>query len=213
MLPRVVEEGLADAADAFCERIAFTPEQSGKVLDAARRLGLPVKLHADQLSDSGGAALAARVGALSADHLEHASDDGIAKMANAGTTAVLLPGAGYFTHSATCPPIDRFRAHGVPMAISTDCNPGSSPATSVLLMLNMACTLFRLTPAEALAGVTRNAARALGMEADVGTLEVGRRADLAFWQISDPAELAYWMGANPCVGVVCGGRPLRGAAR
>ena len=210
MLPRVVEEGLADTVDAFCERIAFTPEQTSTVLEAARRRGLPVKLHADQLSDGGGAALGARLGALSADHLEHASDEGIASMAEAGTTAVLLPGAGYFTHSAKRPPVEQFRSHGVPMAISTDCNPGSSPVTSVLLMLNMACTLFRLTPAEALAGVTRHAASALGL-GDRGTLEVGRRADMAFWNITEPAELSYWMGTNPCVGVVCAGRPIRGS--
>lgn len=205
MLPRIVEAGLADAVDAFCERIAFTPQQTVRVFEAARTAGLPVKLHADQLSDSDGAALAARFSALSADHLEHTNAAGIEAMAKAGTIAVLLPGAWYFTHATVVPPVDQCRASGVPMALATDCNPGSSPATSLLLMLNLACTLFRLTPEEALSGITRHAARALGF-GDRGTLAVGQRADLAFWAISEPADLSYWMGANPCIGVVCGGR-------
>ena len=205
MLPKVVDAGLADAVDVFCERIAFTPAQTSRIFEVAQAHGLPVKLHADQLSDSGGAALAARFRALSADHLEYAADDGIAMMAEAGTTAVLLPGAWYFTNEAKRPPVEAFRAHHVPMAVATDCNPGSSPTISLLLMLNMACTLFGLTTDEALAGVTRHAARALGLQEVVGTLEVGRRADLAIWDITEPAELCYWLGANPCVDVVCAG--------
>ena len=205
MLPQVVKAGLADAVDVFCERIAFTPAQTAKIFEAARAANLQVKLHADQLSDSGGAALAARFGALSADHLEHANQAGIQAMARAGTTAVLLPGAAYFTHSTTPPPIAQCRTLEVPIALATDCNPGSSPATSLLCILNLACTLFRLTPEEALSGVTRHAAGALGLS-DRGTLEVGQRADFAFWAINEPSELSYWMGANPCLGVVCGGR-------
>jgi len=197
MLPLAARSGLADAVDAFCERIAFTPDQTARVFEAARRLGLPVKLHADQLSDLGGAALAARFAALSADHLEYSSEDGIAAMAQAGTVAVLLPGAFYFLRETRLPPIEAMRRNGVPIAIATDCNPGSSPATSLLLMLNMACTLFRMTPLEALAGVTREAARALGIGATHGTLEIGKAADLAIWDIERPAELAYRMGFNP----------------
>lgn len=205
MLPQIVKAGLADAVDVFCERIAFTPAQTARIFEAARAANLQVKLHADQLSDSGGAALAARFGALSADHLEHANHAGIKAMAQAGTTAVLLPGAAYFTHATTPPPIAQCRSLGVPMALATDCNPGSSPATSLLFILNLACTLFRLTPEEALSGVTRHAAGALGLS-DRGTLEVGQHADFAFWAINEPSELSYWMGANPCLGVVCGGR-------
>ena len=208
-LPAAVHEHLADAVDAFCETIAFTPAQTRRVFDAARSHGLPVKLHADQLSDGDGAALAASYRALSADHLEHASVSGIAAMAKAGTVAVLLPGAFYALRETRLPPIDALRTHGVPIAISTDCNPGTSPATSLPLMMNMACTLFRMTPCEALAGVTRNAARALGL-ADRGTLDVGQRADLALWDIDDPAELAYRIGAEACVGVIRGGRIVRG---
>jgi imidazolonepropionase len=163
-----------------------------------------VKLHADQLSDTGGAALAAEFGALSADHLEYTSEGGVAAMARAGTVAVLLPGAFYALREARVPPVASFRAHGVPMAVATDCNPGTSPVTSLLLMLNMACTFFRLTPAEALAGATRHAARALGC-GDRGTLAVGQRADLALWAIDSPAELGYRIGGNPVVGVVRGG--------
>ncbi|WP_432612363.1 imidazolonepropionase [Azospirillum brasilense] len=209
ILPTLAEEGLLDAVDAFCERIAFSPEQTARVFDTAHRLGLPVKLHADQLSDGGGAALAARYSALSADHVEHTSEEGARAMAMAGTVAVLLPGAFYTLRETKLPPIELFRRHGVPMAVSTDCNPGTSPAVSLLLMLNMACTLFRLTPQEALAGVTRNAAQALGMAATYGTLEPGKAADLAVWDVGDPAELCYWLGANPCAAVVRGGRLVK----
>lgn len=199
--------GLADAVDAFCEGIGFSPAQTARVFDKARQLGLPVKLHADQLSDLGGAALAARYGGLSADHLEYTSEDGARAMAAAGTVAVLLPGAFYFLREKQLPPVDALRRHGVAIALATDNNPGSSPLASLLLTMNMACTLFRLTPEEALAGVTRNGARALGVLATHGTLEVGKRADLALWAIDTPAELAYTIGANPCVGVVRGGIP------
>ncbi|HYH36637.1 MAG TPA: imidazolonepropionase [Azospirillum sp.] len=210
ILPALAAEGLVDAVDAFCERIAFTPEQTARVFDAARRLGLPVKLHADQLSDGDGAALAARYGALSADHLEHTAEEGVRAMAAAGTVAMLLPGAFYLLRETKLPPVDLFRRHGVPMAVATDCNPGTSPAASLLLMLNMACTLFRLTPAEALAGVTRHAARALGMQDTHGTLEVGKAADFAAWDIGRTAELCYWLGLNPCALVVRAGRVVRG---
>jgi imidazolonepropionase len=209
MLPAAAEAGLADAVDGFCEGIAFTPAQIEQVFTAAAQYHLPVKLHADQLSDLGGAALAAAHGALSADHLEHTSEDGVEAMAEAGTVAVLLPGAFYFLRETKLPPIEAFRGHGVPMALATDCNPGSSPATSLLLMLNMACTLFKLTPAEALAGVTRNGAQALGLDESHGTLAVGKVADLVLWDIEHPAELAYHMGANPCAAVVKQGRVVR----
>lgn len=197
MLPQVKASGLADAVDAFCENIAFSPEQTARVFEAARALGLPVKLHADQLSDLGGAALAAKFGALSADHLEYTSEAGVAAMAKAGTVAVLLPGAFYFLRETKLPPMEALRAAGVPIAIASDCNPGSSPVTSLLLMLNMACTLFRMTPEEALAGVTREAARALGLGKSHGTLELGKAADFAIWEIERPAELAYRIGFNP----------------
>ena len=190
MLPAVAEAGIADAVDGFCETIGFTAAEINRVFEAARSSGLPVKLHADQLSDYGGAALAARFGALSADHLEYASDAGIAEMAGAGTVAVLLPGAFYTLRETRLPPIGSFRGHQLPMAIATDFNPGSSPTPSLLLMLNMACTLFRLTPEEALAGVTRVAAQALGLGDDRGTLETGKRADFVLWEIEHPAELA-----------------------
>jgi imidazolonepropionase len=209
-LPAAAREGLADAVDAFCETIAFTPAQTRRVFEAARARGLRVKLHADQLSDGGGAALAAAFGALSADHLEYTSEAGIAAMASAGTVAVLLPGAFYALRETRLPPLAALRAHGVPVAISTDCNPGTSPATSLPLMMNMACTLLRMTPREALAGVTRNAARALGL-ADRGTLEPGKRADLALWDVDDPVELAYRIGAEACIAVVREGRVVRGA--
>jgi imidazolonepropionase len=205
MLPALAAEGLADAVDAFCERIGFSNAQTGRVFEAARALALPVKLHAEQLSDQGGAALAARYGALSADHLEHLSGEGIAAMARAGTVAVLLPGAYYFLRDTQPPPIAALRAAAVPMAVATDCNPGTSPLTSLLLAMNMACTLWRLTPAEALAGCTVHAARALGIEAQAGTLAPGKWADFALWQIGRPADLAYAMGLNPCRGVVNGG--------
>ena len=206
MLPAVRHEALADAVDAFCERIAFTPAQTARVFERARALGLPVKLHADQLSDLGGAALAARFQALSADHLEYTSEASVAAMAAAGTVAVLLPGAYYFIRETQRPPIDALRRHRVPMALASDCNPGTSPCTSLLLMLNMACTLFRLTPAEALAGVTANAARALGLQHDCGRLAPGLRADFALWDIRQPAELAYAFGANPCLVRVVAGK-------
>ena len=196
MLPVLHAEGLVDAVDAFCERIAFSTEQTGRVFAAARALGLPVKLHAEQLSDSGGAQLAAGYGALSCDHLEWLSSDGAQAMAAAGTVAVLLPGAFYFLRETKLPPVALLRAHQVPMAISTDCNPGSSPCTSLLLMLNMACTLFRLTPEEALAGVTRNAAAALGLP-DRGVLAAGKRADFVLWGVQRPSELSYAFGSNP----------------
>jgi imidazolonepropionase len=212
MLPAVAREGLADAVDAFCERIAFSPDQTARVFDAARQWGLPVKLHADQLSDLGGAALAARYRALSADHLEYAGEPGIQAMAQAGTVAVLLPGAFYFLREQRLPPIEALRRHGVPIALATDHNPGSSPLTSILLALNMACTLFRLTPEEALAGVTRHGALALGMQGSHGTLEAGKQADFALWRVESPAELAYAMGANPCAGVVRAGRTLPAAS-
>jgi imidazolonepropionase len=207
MLEHIVAEGLADAVDAFAERIAFDLEEAAQVFTAARRHGLPVRLHADQLSDFGGAALAARFGALSADHLEYASEAGIAAMAQSGTTAVLLPGAFYFLRETRVPPAPLLRRHAVPIAIASDCNPGSSPALSLTLIMNMACTLFRLTPLEALAGVTRNAARALGL-ADRGTLEIGKRADLALWDVERLAELTYWIGGNTLHHTVKGGMVL-----
>jgi imidazolonepropionase len=196
---------LSDAVDAFCERIGFTPAQTLKVFDKAKSLGLPVKLHADQLSDLGGAGLAARYGALSADHIEYSSEEGIREMAKTGTVAVLLPGAFYFLRETRMPPIDALRRAGVPIALATDHNPGSSPLCSPLLVLSMACTFFRLTPEEALAGMTQNAARALGMKDTHGTLEIGKQADLALWDVGQPAELAYVIGSNPCVGVVRNG--------
>jgi len=197
---------LSDAVDAFCERIGFTPDQTRKVFDKANALGLPIKLHADQLSDLGGAGLAAKYGALSADHIEYSSEAGIQEMARAGTVAVLLPGAFYFLREPRMPPIEALRRASVPIALATDHNPGSSPLCSPLLVLSMACTLFRLTPEEALAGMTRNAAQALGMQASHGTLEVGKQADFALWDVGRPAELAYAIGANPCVGVLKSGK-------
>jgi imidazolonepropionase len=205
VLPAAVAEKLVDAVDVFCERIAFTRAQTTRVFDAAKRLGLPVKLHADQLSDLGGAGLAAKYHALSADHLEHTSESGVEAMARAGTTAVLLPGAFYFLHETKLPPISALRRHGVPIALATDNNPGSSPLCSPLLAMNMACTLFRLTPEEALAGFTINGARALGIHATYGTLELGKAADFVLWDIESPGELAYAMGANPCLEVISRG--------
>ena len=189
-------EGLVDAVDGFCEGIAFTPQQIGRVFAMAVSLGLPVKLHAEQLSHLGGVRLAASYGALSADHLEYATDDDAKAMAEAGTVAVLLPGAFYTLREANHPPVAAFREHGVPMALATDCNPGSSPLNSLLLAMNMGCTLFRMTPEEALAGVTRHAARALGLN-DSGMIRVGLRADLTVWDVGHPAELAYRIGYNP----------------
>jgi imidazolonepropionase len=212
VLPAAAAERLVDAVDVFCERIAFDAKQTARVLAKARALGLPVKLHADQLSDLGGAALAARHGALSADHLEYTSEASIQEMRKAGTVAVLLPGAFYILRETRLPPIDALRRHGVPIALATDHNPGTSPVCSPLLILNMACTLFRLTPEEALAGMTRNAARALGSQASHGTLEVGKSADLALWDIGSPAELAYAPGANPCVGLIRGGEKAPAAS-
>jgi imidazolonepropionase len=197
MLPAIAAEGLADAVDGFCEGIGFSPDEIARLFEAARRLGLPVKLHADQLSNLHGAALAARFGALSADHLEHTDEAGAAAMAKAGTAAVLLPGAYYFIRETKRPPIDLFRRHGVAMAVATDSNPGTSPLTSLLLAMNMAATLFQMTVDECLAGVTREAARALGVLAETGTLEAGKWADLAIWEIERPAELVYRMGFNP----------------
>ena len=198
-------EPMADAVDAFCENIAFTPEQTERIFVEAQRHGLKVKLHADQLSNGGGAALAARHGAVSADHLEHTDEAGVMAMANAGTVAVLLPGAFYFLRETKLPPIDLLRRHKVPIAIATDCNPGTSPLTSILLCMNMAATCFRLTVEECLMGVTRNAARALGRD-DIGTLEAGKRCDLAIWDIEEPAELVYRMGYNPLHRRVFGGK-------
>ncbi len=195
MLPQVAP--LADAVDGFCEGIGFSPAQIGRLFDAAKRLGLPVKLHAEQLSNLHGAELAARHGALSADHLEHLDEAGVAAMASAGTVAVLLPGAFYFMRDTQVPPVDALRRAGVPMALATDCNPGTSPLTSLLLAMNMGATLFRLTVEECLAGVTREAARALGLIDRVGTLAVGKSCDLAIWDIEQPAELVYRMGYNP----------------
>jgi imidazolonepropionase len=197
MLPEVRESGLADAVDGFCEGIAFSNDQIRRLFEAARALGLPLKLHADQLSDLGGAALTAEFGGLSADHLEYTSEAGVEAMAKAGSVAVILPGAFYTLRETQLPPIEKLRECGVPMALASDCNPGSAPVTSLLLMLNMACTLFRMTPEEALAGVTRNGARALGLAETHGTLEVGKVADLAIWDIERPAELAYRIGFNP----------------
>lgn len=197
ILPEVAAEKLADAVDGFCEGIAFSPEQIARVFDKAEALGLPVKLHADQLSNLHGAALAARYGALSADHLEYTDEEGAAAMAKAGTVATILPGAYYFIRETKKPPIDLFRRHGVKMAVATDSNPGTSPLTSLLLTMNMAATLFGMTVDECLAGVTREAARALGLLGQTGTLEAGKSADLAIWDIERPAELVYRMGFNP----------------
>jgi imidazolonepropionase len=197
MLDRIAAEGLADAVDGFCEGIAFSTAQITRVFDAARAKGLPVKLHADQLSNLGGAALAAHYGALSADHLEYTDDAGAAAMAAAGTVAVILPGAFYFIRETKKPPVELFRRHGVRMAVATDNNPGTSPLTSLLLTMNMAATLFAMTVEECLAGTTREAARALGLLTETGTLEKGKWADLAIWDIESPAELVYRMGFNP----------------
>lgn len=205
-LPALKREGLVDAVDAFCEGIGFTPAQTRRVFEAARALGLPVKLHAEQLSDQGGTQLACEFGALSCDHLEYLSEAGIAAMQASGTVAVLLPGAYYFLRETKLPPIAQLRAAGVPMAISTDHNPGTSPALSLLLMMNMACTLFRLTPEEALRGVTQHAARALGLS-DRGQLIAGQRADFCIWDIAHPNELAYYFGRNPLRRVIRGGHP------
>lgn len=207
MLEAVVRENLADAVDAFCEDIAFSTDQIEGLFAKARELGLPVKLHAEQLSNSGGAIMAAEYQALSADHLEHLDEEGVKYMAASGMVAVLLPGAFYTLRDDHLPPIELLRKHGVPMAVASDSNPGSAPVLSLTLMINMAATLFRLTPEEALAGVTRVAAQALGLH-DRGILAVGHRADFALWDICHPAELAYQVGGNLCMGVVKDGVPF-----
>ncbi|MBI3283287.1 MAG: imidazolonepropionase [Burkholderiales bacterium] len=206
MLPALAEQGLVDAVDVFCEKIGFSAAQTECVFQAAQALGLPVKLHAEQLSDQGGAALTARYRGLSADHLEYLTDAGIAAMAAHGTVAVLLPGAFYFLRETRLPPLAALRAAGVPVALATDCNPGTSPLTSLLLTMNMACTLFRMTPLEALQGVTCHAARALGLAAQTGTLEVGKAADFALWDIERPADLAYHIGGQRCIASVFDGK-------
>ncbi len=207
-LPRLHGEGLVDAVDAFCERIGFTSAQTRRVFECAKRLGLPVKLHADQLSDGEGAALVAEFGGLSADHVEHTSDAGVRAMAAAGTVAVLLPGAFHCLRETKLPPLDAFRQHGVPMAVATDCNPGTSPLQSLRMAMSLACTHFRLTPEEALRGATLNAAKALGLE-DRGVLRVGMRADLALWRIREPAELAYWLDGDLLEASYSGGNRIR----
>ena len=206
MLPALHAEGLVDAVDVFCERIGFNRAQTERVFKMAQGIGLPVKLHAEQLSDMDGAALAAQYGALSCDHLEHLSPRGIAAMKAAGSVAVLLPGAYYTLRDTHLPPIAALRKAGVPMAISTDHNPGTSPALSLLLMVNMACTLFRLTVAEALAGVTVHAAQALGLQATHGRIAAGMPAHFVLWPLQEPAELAYWLGQRPACRVVRNGR-------
>lgn len=204
-LPALHAEGLVDAVDAFCEGIGFSPAQTRRVFEAARALGLPVKLHADQLSDLGGASLAAEFGGLSADHIEYTGDAGVRAMAEAGTVAVLLPGAFHVLRETRLPPLDALRAHGVPMAVATDCNPGTSPLLSLRQAMQLACTHFRLTPEEALRGATVNAARALGLH-DRGVLRVGMRADFVHWTIGHPAELCYWLGGALAAAVYAGGR-------
>jgi len=211
MLPALAQEGLVDAVDVFCERIAFSLEETERVFKAAQALDIPIKLHAEQLSDMGGAALAARYGAVSCDHIEHLSQDGIDAMRKSGTVAVLLPGAYYTLRDTKLPPIEALRAAGVPMAVSTDHNPGTSPALSLLLMANMACTLFRLTVPEAIDGITRHAARALGLQATHGELAVGRPANFVLWNLRDAAELAYWFGQRPVRAVVRQGRIAEGS--
>jgi imidazolonepropionase len=208
MLPALADEGLVDAVDVFCERIGFSLAQSERVFEAAARRHLPVKMHAEQLSNSGGTALAARYGALSADHLEFLDEAGVAAIKAAGTVAVLLPGAYYFIRETQLPPLDLLRRHGVPIAISTDSNPGTSPTTSLLLMMNMATTLFRMTVPEVLLGVTQHAARAFGDSERHGTLAAGRPADFAVWRVQSLAELAYWIGRPLCERVVRAGETV-----
>lgn len=205
MLPAVIEAGLADAVDVFCENIAFSVEQTERILSAAKKAGLDIKLHAEQLSNLGGSAMAAKLGAKSVDHIEYLDEDGIIALSKSGTCATLLPGAFYFLRETQMPPIELLRKHKVPMVLASDYNPGSSPLCSSLLMLNMGCTLFRLTPEEALAGMTRNAAKALGIEDKVGVLEVGMQADFCLWDITTPAELSYTYGVGTCLEVVKNG--------
>ena len=205
-LESLAAEGLVDAVDAFCENIAFSLEETARLLAAARELDIPAHVHAGQLSDMGAVELASKWGALSADHLEYVGAAGAAAMAAAGTVAVLLPTAYFTLRQTTPPPVALLREAGVPLAVATDCNPGTSPCSSILTAMNMACTLFGLTPEEALRGATRNAARALGMQDEIGTIAVGMRADLAFWRVERPAELSYGLGANPCAGVMHRGR-------
>lgn len=205
MLPAVIEAGLADAADVFCENIAFSVEQTERILSAAKKAGLDIKLHAEQLSNLGGSAMAAKLGAKSVDHIEYLDEDGVIALSKSGTCATLLPGAFYFLRETQMPPIELLRKHKVPMVLASDYNPGSSPLCSSLLMLNMGCTLFRLTPEEALAGMTRNAAKALGIEDKVGVLEVGMQADFCLWDITTPAELSYTYGVGTCLEVVKNG--------
>lgn len=209
ILPAAHAEGLVDAVDAYCEPIAFSVEETARLFDKARALGLPVKLHADQLSDGGGAALAARYGALSADHIEYAGEAGVAAMGEAGVVAVLLPGAYLMLRETTPPPVDLLRRHGVDMAVATDCNPGTSPLASMTAALNLACVQFRLTPEEALAGATRIAARALGLSDTVGRIAPGLAADLAVWDVSRPGELCYWLGKPLLARRYVGGNYLR----
>jgi imidazolonepropionase len=211
VLPAVAAEHLADAVDAFCESIAFSPAQVARFFDAAAALELPVKLHADQLTPGGGAELAARYHALSADHLEHVRDGDLAALAGSGTVALLLPGAAYFLRETTLPPLARLRELGIPIAIATDCNPGTSPLVSPLLAMNLACTIFRMTPEEALRGFTVNAARALGLGHTIGSLAPGRKADFVVWDVEQPGHLAYPIGANPGCTVVVAGKTAKGA--
>ncbi|NKF52075.1 imidazolonepropionase [Shewanella sp. WXL01] len=206
MLPKVIEQDLADAVDVFCEGIAFDLAQTEKVLTAAKQAGLKIKLHAEQLSNIGGSEMAAKLGAKSVDHIEYLDEQGVKAISDNGTCAVLLPGAFYFLRETKLPPIELLRQHKVPMVVASDFNPGSSPLCSTQLMLNMACTLFRLTPEEALAGVTVNAAKALGLEDKVGQLKLGMQADFCLWDIDSPAELAYSFGVNPCINVVKNGQ-------
>jgi imidazolonepropionase len=197
IIPEAARSGLADAVDAFCETIGFSPAQTRRVFEAARAQQLPIKLHAEQLSNQQGAMLASEFDGLSADHLEHIDEAGVQAMARSGTVAVMLPGAFYFLRDTRVPPIELFRRHGVPMAVATDCNPGTSPTTHLPLMMNMACTLFRMTPSEALLGVTRHAAKALGLQATHGSIDIGKQANICLWDVDHPAELSYAIGANP----------------
>lgn len=208
MIPRAADQNLAEFVDAYCETLAFSQAQVRRVFDAAKAHGLDVRLHADQFSDTGGAALAAEYGALSADHLEYTTEEGVRAMAESGTVAVLLPGAFYMLKETHRPPIDKMREHGVRIAVATDCNPGSSPLSSILTTLNLSCITLGLTPEEALKGVTVNAARALGIEHRCGTLEVGKVADIALWNIEEPSELAYWIGGRKCRHLYKNGEPL-----